>query len=179
MVGEESFHPDTRALLSYGRALSGIGTAPPGGGAASLAGRLFVIDRLPSGRLQVRTFGSDLVTLFGADLRDADLRDLFLPADQLLLAAFIGAVEAANEPGVARLLGETKDARRLGAEMLLTPLRTEVHQTDRLLGLFQPLGGEALLQGRPLIQLKIGALHPPFARPPAPTSGLKLVVSND
>jgi hypothetical protein len=78
-----------------------------------------------------------------------------------------------------RLLGETQDARRLGAEMLLTPLRTEIHQTDRLLGLFQPLGGEALLQGRPLVRLKIGALHPPFARQPAPSGGLKLVVNND
>jgi hypothetical protein len=178
MLGEECFHPDTRALLSYGRALSGIGTTPPGGGAASLAGRLFVIDRLVSGRLQVRTFGSELVTLFGSDLRDSDLRALFLPADQTLLAAFVAAVEAVNEPGVLRAVAETGDGRRLGAELLLTPLRSEGQQADRLLGLFQPLGGESLLDGRPLKRVKLGALHPPFAREPLP-GGLKLVVNND
>lgn len=180
MLGEETFHPDTRALLAYGRALAGIGAAPTGGGAASLAGRMFVLDRLHSGRLQVRTFGADLIALFGRDLRDGDIRDLFWAPDQTMLAAFVAAIETANEPGVARLMAETDDLRRLGAEMLLTPLRSDGHQSDRLLGLFQPLGGETLLQGRPLARLKLGALHPPFARPQAaPKGGLKLVVSNE
>jgi len=178
MLGEETFHPDTRALLSYGRALAGIGSAPTGGGAAGLAGRLFVLDRLASDRLHVRTFGADLVHLFGRDLREADLRALFFDPDQALLSAFVMAVEAANEPGVARLMAETSDGRRLGAELLLTPLRSDAHKADRLLGLFQPLGGEGLLEGRPITRLKLGALHPPFARAPAP-SGLKLVVNND
>lgn len=179
MLGEETFHPDTRALLAYGRALAGIGAAPPGGGAASLAGRLFVVDRQSSGRLAVRTFGAELIHLFGRDLRDTDLKALFLAQDQALLTALIAAIEDASEPGVMRTLGETEDGRRLGAEVLLTPLRSDGHQADRLLGMIQPLGGEALLEGRPLIRLKIGALHPPFARPPAPTGGLKLVVNND
>jgi hypothetical protein len=179
MLGEETFHPDTRALLSYGRALAGIGSAPAGSGAAGLAGRLFVIDRLASGRMQVRTFGTDLVTLFGRDLRDSDLKDFFFPPDQALIGALAGAVEAANEPGVARLIAETPDARRLGVELLLTPLRSEAHQADRLLGLFQPLGGEGLLEGRPIARLKIGAMHPPYARAPTPSGGLKLVVNND
>lgn len=179
MLGEETFHPDTRALLGYGRALAGIGAAPPNSGAAGLAGRLFVVDRMTSGRLQVRTFGADLITLFGTDLRDTDWQALFLQPDQVLLAALIAAIEAANQPGVSRLIAETEDHRRIGAELLLTPLRTEGQQNDRLLGLFQPLGGETLLQGRPLKHLKLGALHPPFARPPAPAAGLKLVVNNE
>ena len=60
MTGEETFHPDTRALLAYGRALAGVAEAAPktpAGGADRLAERLFVVDRMGDGRLQVRTFG--------------------------------------------------------------------------------------------------------------------------
>ncbi len=70
MLGEETFHPDTRALLAYGRALAGAGAAPKKGGADQVLERLFVIERMKDGRLPIRTFGSELITLFGADMRE-------------------------------------------------------------------------------------------------------------
>ena len=57
MMGEETFHPDTRALLAYGRALAGAaGAAPKKGGAEQVLERLFVIERTKDGRMPIRTF---------------------------------------------------------------------------------------------------------------------------
>ncbi len=179
MTGEESFHPDTRALLAYGRVLAGSGDPPPrqpgqAGGADRLAERLFVMDRQGDGRLMIRTFGAELVSLFGADLRDRDFADLWPRADRPLLMAFITAVADAGQPGIVRANAESQGGARLGAEILITPLRTPPLTSDRYLGLFQPLGGEAFLAG--VARLRLGALYPPEARvTPGP---LRLVVSN-
>ncbi|MDX2235527.1 MAG: PAS domain-containing protein [Hyphomonadaceae bacterium] len=179
MTGEETFHPDTRALLAYGRVLAGSGDPPPRApgqtvGADRLAERLFVFDRQGDGRLMIRTFGAELTALFGQDLRDRDFAALWPPADRGLLSAFISAVSEANQPGILRVRAEAAAGARLGAEILITPLRTPPLTADRYLGLFQPLGGEAFADG--VARLRLGSLHPPEARlSPAP---LRLVVSN-
>lgn len=50
-LADEPFHPDTRALLEYGRAIA-AGRTPPGIKAADkLADRLFVIDGVPDGQI--------------------------------------------------------------------------------------------------------------------------------
>ena len=179
MIGEETFHPDTRALLAYGRALAGASDPAarpaPGAGADRVVERLFVMDRQPTGPLVLRTFGAELVTLFGADPRGKDFLAFFPKADQALIAAFADTVSAAGQPGVLRVSAETTAGQSLGAEILITPLRVPPVSTDRLLGLFQPLGGEALLAGQHVRRLKLGAMHPPVARAKA---GLRLVVNN-
>jgi hypothetical protein len=177
MTGEETFHPDTRALLAYGRALAGAGDPPPrtpGNRADRLVERLFVFDRVSDGRLLVRTFGAELVTLFGSDLRDRDFASLWAGPDRMLLAALLDAVAAAGQPGIVRADAVSAAGARLGAEILLTPLHTPAPSPNRYLGLFQPLGGEAFTNG--VVRLRLGALHPPEARiAPAPP---RLVVHN-
>lgn len=180
MTGEETFHPDTRALLAYGRVLAGSGDPPPrapgqSSGADRVAERLFVFDRMTDGRLLMRTFGAELVALFGADLRDRDFLSLWPGADRVLLAAFLNAVADAAQPGVLRATAETGSGARIGVEILLTPLRTPPATADRYLGLLQPLGGEAFVTDA-IARLRLGALHPPEARvAPSPP---RLVVSN-
>lgn len=176
MLGEETFHPDTRALLAYGRALAGSGAPPKKGGADQVIERLFVIERMKDGRLPVRTFGADLVKTFGRDLKEHDLARFFLEPDLKLINAMIDACAAAGEPGIARVTAETADGRMLGAEILLTPLKVEKMMGDRFLGLFQTLGGEAFLGERQIQMLKVGSLHPPAAKAP---KGMRLVVVND
>lgn len=181
MIGEETFHPDTRARLAYGRALAGQGEPPPRPPGDKrtdrLAERLFVFDRFADGRMLVRTFGTELVALFGGDLRDRDFFSLWPDADQALLRAFIIAVETAGQPGIVRAQAESASGRRMGAEILITPLRTAPSASDRYLGLFQPLGGEAFLGGEALVRMRLGSIHPPQARATtAPT--LRLVVTN-
>src|SRR5215470_5337163 len=106
MLGEETFHPDTRALLAYGRALAGAGAAPKRGGADQVLERLFVIERMSDGRWPVRTFGADLVKLFGRDLKEHDFARFWLEPDLKLMAALIESCAAAGEPAIARVNAE-------------------------------------------------------------------------
>jgi hypothetical protein len=176
MMGEETFHPDTRALLAYGRALAGASSPPRKGGADQVLERLFVIERKKDGRLPIRTFGADLIRLFGQDLREHDFGRLFLEPDLRLLDALIDACAAAGEPGIARVTAEIAGGGVLGAELLLTPLKVDAVLGTRFLGMFQSLGGEIFLAGRPIRLLRLGSLHPPQAKAP---KGMRLVVVND
>jgi hypothetical protein len=177
MMGEEGFHPDTRALLSYGRALAGSPDAKPKkGGADHVLERLFVIERTKDGRLPIRTFGADLIKVFGRDLRDHDFSSLFLEADLRLVNALIDASVDAGEPAIARVNAETADRFQLGAEILITPLKVDLTLGTRFLGLFQALGGEHFVHGRAIQRLRLGSLHPPWAKEPR---GMRLVVVND
>jgi len=176
MLGEETFHPDTRALLAYGRALAGAGTAPKKGGADQVLERLFVIERAKDGRMPIRTFGKDLIEIFGRDLRDHDLSRLFLGPDLALVNALIDACAAAGEPGIIRVTATTACGRSLGAEVLMTPLKVDHALGNRFLGLFQPLGGERFIEGATITMLHLGSLHPPAAKMP---KGMRLVVVND
>lgn len=176
MMGEETFHPDTRALLAYGRALAGGSAPTKRGGADHVLERLFVVERTKDGRLPIRTFGAELVALFGGDLKDHDLARYFLAPDLALIRALIEACEHAEEPGIVRVSAETASGALLSAEILLTPLKVDRPLGDRFLGLFQPLGGQAFLGGEPIQMLRIGSLHPPSAKAP---KGMRLVVVND
>ena len=177
MMGEETFHPDTRALLAYGRALAGAGAAPKKGGADQVLERLFVIERMPDGRWPVRSFGAELVKVFGRDLKEHDFARLWLEPDLKLMTALIEACAAAGEPAIARVIAESAGGKKLGAEILLTPLKVESRFGERYLGLFQSLGGEVFLSDQPLMRLRLGSLHPPEAK--MPKSSVRLVVVND
>lgn len=176
MMGEETFHPDTRALLSYGRALAGGEPARKKGRADHVLERLFVIERMADGRWPLRTFGAELVTLFGRDMKDQDFSLFWADQDRALMSALIDAAVAADEPAIARVYAEVSGGAQFGAEILLSPLRVEPRFGERLLGLFQALGGESFADGRPIMRLRLGSLHPPLAKP---GQAVRLVVSND
>src|SRR5262245_34508546 len=163
MMGEETFHPDTRALLAYGRALAGAGAPPKKGGADQVLERLFVIERTKDGRLPIRTFGQDLVKVFGRDLREHDFARFFVAPDLALVKPRIAACAAAEQPAIARVTAEPVRGKMLGAEILLTPLKVDHALGNRFLGLFQTLGGEHFLDGRTIQLLRLGSLHPPAA----------------
>lgn len=175
MMGEETFHPDTRALLAYGRALAGMEHAPHKGKADHVLERLFVIERMTSGRWPLRSFGAELVAMFGRDLKDQDFAQLWLEPDLKLISALLDSTQTAGAPAIARLAADGAGGKKLGVEMLLTPLKLEESFGERYLGMFQPLGGEAFLDGRPILRLRIGSLHPPLAKEARP---MRLVVSN-
>ncbi|HVY02580.1 MAG TPA: PAS domain-containing protein [Caulobacterales bacterium] len=175
-MNEIAFHPDTQALLEYGRAIA-AGLNPPSiKSADGLADRLFVVDGVSEGRSTFLTFGAELMVLFRRDLRRTELRDLFLEPDQKLIQAFLSAVTAANQPGVACAVAESVSGLKLGLEILATPLAKGVLAGERLLGLIQPLGGEGFMAGEKIVRVRLISLHPPLAK--APVQPLRLVVSN-
>jgi hypothetical protein len=178
MMAESTFHPDTRTLLAYSRALNGQSGQARGLGAKSadrLAERLFVLDRRTYGVLALRTFGGELASLFGADLRGRDFASLWSSGDQILVRAFSETIAAVGQPGVIQCLGETAEGRRLGLEVALAPLTLTGGVEGRQLGFIQPLGGEDMMRGRAVARLVLAALHPPMARA---HTGPRLVVSN-
>jgi hypothetical protein len=175
MIGFETFHPNTRALIGHGRALAGADQPGRRPASAAVMDRIVILERCADGRWPMRSFGAGLVDLFGQDLTDQDFAALWLAPDWGLVASLAAAADAAREPGVARLKGETACGRVLGLEALFTPLRVESIFGDRFLVMLQPLGGEAFLDGRPLVRLRLASLHPPLAKAPA---RVRLVVSN-
>ena len=176
MVGEETFHPDTRALLGYGRALASGEPAPKKGAADHVLERLMVIENARDGRLPVRTFGAELLGVFGRDLRDHDFSRFFLGPDLKFMRMLIEACAEAGEPGIVRVTAETARGAQLGAEILVTPLKLDAQLGERFLVLFQSLGGEVFLNGDPIQRLRVGSVHPPAAKAPA---NVRLVVVND
>ena len=92
------------------------------------------------------------------------------------MGALIEACTAAGAPAVARVAAETMCGRTLGAEVLITPLKVDAFLGNRFLAMFQTLGGENFLGGRPIQRLRLGSLHPPLAKAPM---GMRLVVVND
>jgi hypothetical protein len=175
MQQDHTFHPDTRLLLAYGRTLAGL----PGAGrppkAPHVLDRLAIVERCGDGRFPLRSFGAELVALFGRDWKEQDLADLFLAPDWRLTAALFGAAAEAGEPGVARVKGETACGLTVGLEIVVLPLRIDTPIGERFLCLFQPLGGETFLEGRPLVRLRTISLHPPLAKAP---SRMQVVVRN-
>jgi hypothetical protein len=176
MTGEETFHPDTRALLAYGRALAGAGAPPKKGAADHVLDRLFVIERAKDGRLPMRTFGRELVDVFGRDLKEHDFAHLFLAPDLGMVNALLDACAAAEEPGIARVTAHYSGGGVLGGEILLTPLKVDVALGVRFLGMFQALGGACFTEGASIQMLRLGSLHPPPAKTP---KSVRLVVVND
>ena len=114
--------PDTPAIAldNVSKHFAGAGAAPKKGGADQVLERLFVIERMKDGRLPIRTFGAELVNMFGADMREHDFSRYFLAPDLAMVNALINACEVAGEPGILRVTAETGDRRMLGAEILLT-----------------------------------------------------------
>ena len=80
---------------------------------------------------------------------------------------------------LVRARGETLAGRRVDIEMTLAPLTGLAQSGDRvrLLGLYQPLSGAGLLQGRPVWRHRLTSIFPPDLH--VEPARLKLVANND
>ena len=96
------------------------------------------------------------------------------------MAHFMEAVRFDGAPGIIRGRGETLTGQRVEVEITLMPLvrpGSGAHNdTPRLLGLYQTLGGEPMLKGRPIWRHRISMLVPPDTRSEGPQ--LRLVTAN-
>jgi hypothetical protein len=169
MIGEETLHSTTRALLAYGRALIGTGPPPPYKGAAGASDRLFVLERAGETRIDIRASGPHLDALLGRPANGLDLAGLFAGPDKNLFLAFLTAAAAAPGPGVLRVV--TDGAHAL--ELMIAPLSPKFAGRNRYLGHFQPVDDATTIG--PMLQLRIAAIHTSL---PRPRHRLRLVVSN-
>ena len=92
------------------------------------------------------------------------------------MAAQLDAVRFGSAPGIVRGRGETLTGQKVELEISFAPLRSKDSGAERILGLYQMLGGEGLLAGRPIWRHSISAIYPPDSSREEPH--LRLVASN-
>ena len=182
-MNDRSIHPNTRILLDAwrrmnARAAPAAGEPPRVNDHPDLIERLFVLEHKPDSAWLFRTAGGSLTALLGRPLIDHDFLSLWTGPDRPMMSAFLEAVRLDSAPGVVRGRGETMTGQRVELELTVMPLATRSERPDshRLLGLYQTLGGEPMLKGRPVWRHRISMLVPPDTRISEPR--LKLVASN-
>jgi hypothetical protein len=176
-------HPESRALLSSWRALNGLDGAAQHAqaqsrDAAGLIDRLFMAQRVAEGVFVFKTVGSELRAWAGRDLRDQEIGTLFSGADKVLVRALLERSLEVPGPAVARAIahGVGPDAR-VEVEFVLLPL-LERGTTERVLGLFQPMGRRHN-ETRPILRFTLSTLITPSEPEGSGRPNLRLVSNRD
>lgn len=141
---------------------------------------LFVLERNHDGFWVFRNAGASLEVLLGRALQEHDFVPLWTGYDKDMMSAFLSSVLQNRLPGIAQATGETLNGQSVQVEMAFMPIgrnMKRLDQSDRLLGLYQVLGSQGALKGRPVWRHRLTALRPPVARDAAPH--LKLVANNN
>ena len=176
---QRMMHPNTRTLLDAWRRMATapdeIGQGPQASEYPSLIDRLFVLRCTHDGAWVFANAGSAMNDLVGRELNDHDFLGLWSGNDRLITSAALDTIAQEGEPCIIRLLGETLRGHRCEIEMPLTPLQGQ--SGLRILGLYQALGGEAMLSGRTIWRHRITSLQMPNKRSEEPR--IRLVASND
>ncbi|MEM5518383.1 PAS domain-containing protein [Henriciella sp. AS95] len=180
---DRTLHPNSQTLLT---AWQRMHAASPDGSAApatrdhpDLVSRLFVIQDAGESDWVFRTAGDQIQSSLGRQLTDHNFLNFWAGHDRAMLELFLKSILEERLPGVVRGRGESLTGERVDLELILAPLAKPPHQDGgaRILGLYQTLGGEVFLRGRPVWRHRVTALFPPDSGKPEPH--LKLVASND
>ena len=175
-------HPNTRIMLDAWRRMDAAPSHSTGrrrargGDPTPLIANMFVLRATDTG-WKFRTAGEALTRHFGKTLCDEDFLDLWVGADKGLAASILQSVCAEGNPGLIRARGETLTGRVLHVEIALAPLAERRATPHRVLGHYQPLGGEAFIGTRPLWRHTITEVIAP--RREIKRSHLRLVSSRD
>ncbi len=176
-------HPNSQTLLSAWQRMTltagDVASGPTTRDHPDLIERLFVIQEEADGQWLFRTAGAKLQASLGRELADHDFLGFWTGHDRDMIAPLLKSVSREALPGMVRARGESLTGARVDVELTLAPLAQPPHVDlgARILGLYQSLGGEAMLQGRPVWRHRVTAIFPPDAR--KAESRLKLVASND
>lgn len=181
---ERSLHPNSRILLDAWRRMTADAGAHPASDLRTahhpdLMARIFVIQMTEANGWIFRNAGESLSALLGKPLADQCFLDLWTGPDRAMVDGFLSAVRLDGAPGIIRGRGETLTGQRVELELSLAPLSGFGSKTPpaRLLGLYQTLGGERMLKGRPVWRHRVSAILPPDTRMEGPQ--LKLVANNE
>lgn len=172
-------HPNTRLLLDAWRRMAvnpdQIAHGPQASAHPNLIEHLFVLSRTSDGAWVFSNAGSAMSRLLGRELEDHDFQSLWSGIDRLIMAALIETTAREGEPSLVRLSGESLRGYRCDIEISLAPLKSRAG--PKILGLYQTLGGEAMLRGRTIWRHRIRSLKMPDQRESEPR--IRLVASND
>jgi hypothetical protein len=159
------FHPSTERLIDYWRERKGDAIAPARmdinpGDFADLLPQVFIVGRERAGRIPFRLVGGFVGDLHARDLRSEDMLNLWALSHRLEVKSSLEIARRRGQPVVI-----TADIRALGVpsvgmEVLFAPLRGASGETDRFLGLYQPIAMLQRLMGRPAHELGVRTIQP-------------------
>lgn len=177
---KSSLHPNTTAMLQAWRRMLSTPDDIEGGPAAEdypeLLERLFILDTTKPGVASFRVAGDDLPSLLGRNLIGTNFLDLWTNADRPIVDGLLQSVLSEDGPGLLRGFGETSQFRRVEIEIAIAPLTQNKLAPQRVLCLYQTLGGEAMLNKRTLWSHRLRSVYPP--EPPRMSANLRLVTDN-
>lgn len=179
---DKKAHPNTRVMLEAWRRMD---TTPVNlmmghagnGEPTSLINNIFVLRESGPEDWRFRTAGDALRRYFGKAVTDENFIDLWMGADRGLTLSALLAALAERSPAILRARGETLTGHQLGVEIALAPLEGRPGQVRRILGHYQPLGGEGLMGDRPIWRHIITEVRAPQRQERRPH--LRLVSSQD
>lgn len=180
---DRSIHPNTKVMIDAWRRMSADPANHAVGGPNAhehpgLIGSLFVLQRMDDGAWTFTSAGDEITKLLGRNVTNHDYLSLWSGPDRALMNAFLDAVRLDGAPGVVRGRGETLTGQRVEIELTLMPITRISDRVEpvRMLGLYQTLGGQAMLNGRPVFRHRVSMLVPPTTRTEGPA--LKLVANH-
>lgn len=176
-----SIHPNTAAMLQAWRRITSSPNDVDGGPSThefpDLLGRLFVIETTRKNFAPFRIAGDDLSSILGRNLIGTDFLNFWKGTDRVLMSALLESAANEDKPGLMRGFGETSLGRRVEVEIAIAPLKDGPVGQNRMLCLYQTLGGEAMLKNRSIWTHRITGIFPP--EPSYQETGLRLVANND
>jgi hypothetical protein len=158
-------HPNTDRLIDYWRERRGPRAAPTRASIdpthfTDLLPQVFIAGAASLGNYPFRLAGGFVSELHGRDLRAENLVSLWGQDDRHRLTSAIEIARRRAEPFVVEADIHADGVPPLGMEVLFAPLISPSGETDRILGLYQPLGMTARLQGQRALRLSIRAMAP-------------------
>ncbi|WP_084397302.1 PAS domain-containing protein [Henriciella aquimarina] len=180
---DTTLHPNSQTLLSAWQRMHAASNDGPAGPTArdhpDLVARLFVIQAASERDWAFRTAGAQIESSLGRQLADYNFLGFWTGHDREMLGLLLKTVVQERRPGIVRASAECLTGERVDVEVILAPLAQPAHLDggSRVLGLYQTLGGDHRLKGRPVWRHRLTAMFPPDVRESEPR--VKLVASND
>jgi hypothetical protein len=157
-------HATSRLLFAYWDSLRGDRAAPERsqvepGKIRHLLADTFILGIEPDGRALFRLAGTRVSALFGRDLKDANLVDLWPDDRRREAEQLVDLVTNETVGAVAGLVGETDIGAVIGLELVLLPLRHRGAPNLRALGALSPSAVPTWLGLTPLRALDMRSLR--------------------
>ena len=138
--GLELRHVRTQQLFEYWTSLRAGRSAPyksevtAQGLGRSLAGNVFIMEKMGDGALRYRLAGSRLYDYFGLELRGMSGPTIMETSSRMQFRSLVDDCLAGPEIGVVWGAAEAEAGNRVNFELMLAPLRSDFDQLNRLLG---------------------------------------------
>jgi hypothetical protein len=154
------FHPSTERLIDYWRGRSVNDAVPTRtsvnpGDFLDLLPQVFILGRDGTGRYPVRLAGGFVSDLHARDLRGEDALGFWALSHRLEVKSALEVARRRGEPMVVTADIRAVGAPSVGMEVLFAPMTGLSGDTDRFLGLYQPIGMLQRLMGRPASELGV------------------------